>query len=94
MKVPDFISYPSISKPFLLDADASNTGIGGVLSQKDDTREERVIAYDCHPSGAFGSSAFHMALSIVLVGTTVHSTSGPWVSHMIEKLPSRSPMAS
>ena len=39
------LAYPDYSRPFLLDTDASNTGIGGVLSQRDDTGEERVVAY-------------------------------------------------
>ena len=38
------LGYPTRDDPFLLDTDASNTGLGGVLSQIQDG-EERVIAY-------------------------------------------------
>ena len=39
------LAFPNFSKPFILDTDASNTGIGGVLSQLDETGSEHVIAY-------------------------------------------------
>lgn len=39
------LAYPDNTRPFILDTDASNTGIGGVLSQKDADGEEKVIAY-------------------------------------------------
>jgi hypothetical protein len=39
------LAYPDYTKPFILDTDASNSGIGGVLSQRDANGEERVIAY-------------------------------------------------
>eukprot|EP00731_Ephydatia_muelleri_P025917 Em0018g17a len=38
-------AFPDHSKPFILDSDASDGGIGGVLSQKQDDELERVIAY-------------------------------------------------
>ena len=38
------LSFPDFSKPFLLDTDANQEGIGAVLSQISDG-EERVIAY-------------------------------------------------
>ena len=39
------LAYTDYTKPFILDTDASNTGIEGVLSQRDATGEEKVIAY-------------------------------------------------
>lgn len=39
------LSFPDFSKPFILDTDASSTGIGAVLSQKQDDGTETVIAY-------------------------------------------------
>ena len=37
--------FPDYSKEFILDTDASNDGIGAVLSQVQDSGEEKVIAY-------------------------------------------------
>ena len=39
------LAYPDYTKSFTLDTDASDTDIGGVLSQRDADGEERVIAY-------------------------------------------------
>ena len=39
------LAYPDFSRAFILDTDASDTGIGGVLSQLDENGRERVIAY-------------------------------------------------
>ena len=42
---PPILCYPNYSKPFLLDTDASDSGIGAVLSQLDDDGNEQVVAY-------------------------------------------------
>ena len=42
---PPILSYPDFTKPFILDTDASNDGIGGVLSQLDKDGGEHVVAY-------------------------------------------------
>ena len=39
------LAYPNFSKPFILDTDASDTGIGSVLSQIQEDGKECVIAY-------------------------------------------------
>ena len=39
------LAYPDFNRPFILDTDASDIGIGGVLSQLDEEGRERVIAY-------------------------------------------------
>ena len=44
--------YPDPYPSFILDTDASGTGIRSVLSQKVPEEEERVIAYFSHPLSA------------------------------------------
>ena len=39
-----FLVYPDLTKPFMLDTDPSEVGIGAVLSQKQGDKE-RVVAY-------------------------------------------------
>ena len=43
------LAYPDFSREFVLDTDASDTGIGTFLSQEDDQGNERVIAYGSQP---------------------------------------------
>ena len=39
------LAYPDYSRPFILDTDASDFGIGAVLAQHDDDGHERVVAF-------------------------------------------------
>ena len=39
---------PDFSQPFVLHSDRAKTGLGAVLSQRDDQRQEYVVSYACH----------------------------------------------
>jgi len=39
------LAYPDYTKPFVLDTDASDVGIGAVLAQRDEDGHERVVAF-------------------------------------------------
>ena len=39
------LAFHDFSEPFILDTDASDTGIGAVLSQTDDNGREKVIVF-------------------------------------------------
>ena len=42
------LAFPDYTKPFILDTDASEQGIGAVLSQVHDDAKEHVVAYASH----------------------------------------------
>lgn len=42
---PPVLAYADYSKPFILETDACNEGLGAILSQKDDDGKQRVVAY-------------------------------------------------
>lgn len=42
---PPILAYPDFERPFILYTDASSFALGAILSQKDDQKRERVIAY-------------------------------------------------
>ena len=45
LSTPPVLAFPDFTREFILDTDASDCGIGGVLSQVDANGHERVIAY-------------------------------------------------
>ncbi|GES99293.1 uncharacterized protein LOC105343682 [Rhizophagus clarus] len=45
LMTPPILSYPNFEKPFILYTDASTFALGTILSQKNEDKKERVIAY-------------------------------------------------
>ncbi|EXX59485.1 gag-pol fusion protein [Rhizophagus irregularis DAOM 197198w] len=45
LTMPPILAYPNFERLFLLYTDASTFALGAILSQKDDDKKERVIAY-------------------------------------------------
>ncbi|GES92855.1 retroviral-like aspartic protease 1 [Rhizophagus clarus] len=45
LMTPPILSYPNFEKPFILYTDASTFALGAILSQKNEDKKERVIAY-------------------------------------------------
>lgn len=45
LTTPPILAYPNFEKPFILYTDASTFALGAILSQKDEFKRERVIAY-------------------------------------------------
>ena len=43
---PEVMMYPHFDQPFIVDADASSYTLGVVISQYDDSKAERPVAYD------------------------------------------------
>ena len=39
------LAYPDYSRPFILDTDATDFGIGAVLAQRDDHGDEHAVAF-------------------------------------------------
>ena len=81
------LAYPDLKRPFILNTNASNMGIGAVLS-KDFDREERVIAYGSrmlskgikallhHPTGAVGRGSLQQALQALPVRDEIPAPDG------------------
>ena len=65
------LAYPDFQKPFILDTNASDNGIGGVLSQMDDNGRERVFAYGSrlptNPERQYGVTRRELLAVIMLI---------------------------
>ena len=42
------LAYPKLDKPFIVQTDASNVGLGAILTQHDDNGKVRVVSYASH----------------------------------------------
>ena len=89
------LRYPDPKKEFVLDTDASNHGIGAVLSQKEDG-QERVVAFYSraltapekkllrHQEGAVGRRGRSPSLSSLLVWSLIHHSHGPLCTTVVD----------
>ena len=87
------LAFPDFTKPFILDTNASNTGIGGVLSQLDEQGQEHAIAFAsrtlsksecryCIADREFLAVVVFTQVSVLPTGSRVYSGNRPWLSGM------------